>query len=306
MFCEEDAVKLRNWLLFVLLVFLWGSNWPLMKIGLGFATPLSFVLHRFLISAVVLLPLFIVLRKSIPRDANTLLMMTGLCIVFVSAMIAQSIGLVEGSSGIGALLIYTQPLFVFCLAVPLLKEKVTVVKVIGVLLGFAGVVTLFLGRINLFSLHAAVTMLSSAVFWAVATVYYKKYLSHVDPLITNEMQLLVGSIPLIIWSFTTNSFTHSTDATYLWILLCSSTGALAFGNVIWLFLLKHEEATTLSASSLLVPALAMFFGWQLLGESITTESVLGSILTLSGVGLVNLRRRNNHRSIGQISVRMFK
>jgi drug/metabolite transporter (DMT)-like permease len=46
--------------------------------------------------------------------------------------------------------------------------------------------------------------------------------------------------------------------------------------------LRDEEAITLSSSTLLVPAVALLFGWQFLGENLNFESLLGSALTLVG------------------------
>jgi drug/metabolite transporter (DMT)-like permease len=73
--------------------------------------------------------------------------------------------------------------------------------------------------------------------------------------------------------------------------MLSSIGALAVGNIIWFFLLKEEEATTLSGSSLIIPAVAMFFGWQILGENFNVASILGSALTIGGICLLNIKRK---------------
>ena len=287
-------MKLRNWLLFVLVVLFWGSNWSIMKMGLGFAPPIAFVLHRFVLSVAVLFPLFLVLRSRLPRDSQTVIRLVVLCLIFVSIIILQALGLVNESSGISAVLTYTQPLFVFCLAVPVLQEQVTTVKLLGVAVGFIGVVVLSLGRTASFTLDSVLILLLSALAWAVAVLYYKKHLSHVDPFVTHFLQLAVGTAPLIIWSLATNSFAVPTDMSYIGILFYSSVGALAFGNIIYLFLLKQEDATTLSGSTLIIPTVALLFGWLLLGESPSPESLLGAVLTLGGVYMVNMKRKNTH------------
>jgi drug/metabolite transporter (DMT)-like permease len=262
-----------------------------MKIGLRFVPPALFVLHRFVISAVVLLPFFLILRSRIPRDRSTVAKLIILCLVFVSIIIAQAFGLSEESSGIGAVLTYTQPLFVFCLAVPFLKEEVTKTKLLGITIGFVGVLVLFIDKTGSFTLNSAFVMLLGAFLWAVAVVHYKKFLNHVDPLITHFSQLSVGVVPLVFLSATANTFIFPSDMLYIGVLVVSSAGALALGNVIWFFLLKEEEATTISGSSLIIPAVAMLFGWQLLGESFSTVALFGSALTLAGVCLLNIRKK---------------
>jgi len=102
--------------------------------------------------------------------------------------------------------------------------------------------------------------------------------------------------------FGTGGFVGSADMTYVGLLIVSSPGALAAGNVVWLYLLKREEATTLSGSSLIIPAVALLFGWWILGESLDSVSVLGCALTLVGVCLVNLRRKNSAAPVGRDKV----
>lgn len=283
-------MKPRNLLLFIFVAFLWGSNWSAMKLGLCFVPSITFVLQRFIVSATFLLPAFVLLRRRVPRDRHTLIRLLPFCIIFVSIIIAQAIGLTQESSSLGAVLTYTQPLFVFCLAIPFLKEKVTAIRLLGVAVGFAGVVTIFYNKIGSFTLAPTFVLLFGAFLWAVSVVYYKKALSHVDSTITHFLQLFIGIAPLLALNLANNSFIIPSDPLYTWIILYSSIGALATGNVIWLHLLKDEEATILSGSSLIIPAIAMFFGWRLLGESLSLESLVGAVLILSGVCLVNLRR----------------
>jgi len=70
----------------------------------------------------------------------------------------------------------------------------------------------------------------------------------------------------------------------------------AIGSTLWLYLTKKEGATVVSGSSLIIPLLAMLFGWALLSESIYTESIAGSALILVGVVLVNTRREKEKRN----------
>lgn len=273
------------------MVLFWGMNWSIMKIGLLSVPPVIFVLHRFAVSAIALLPFFIMLRSKMPRDRHTLIRLLVLCLIFVCIIIAQAIGLSQESSGIGAVLTYTQPLFVFCFAVLFLSEKATATRLLGVTVGFTGVILLFINKTGSFTFDSALVMLFGAVLWAFAAVYYKKFLSHVDPLITHFSQLSVGVIPLIFLGLTTSNFVFPLDTSYVALLMISSVGALAVGNVIWLFLLKEEEATIVTGSSLIVPVIALFFGWQLLGENFGVESLLGSALTLAGVCLINVKRK---------------
>ena len=260
-----------------------------MKIGLSFVSPLAFVLHRFIIASITLSPVLILLRKRIPKDTDTVSKLVFLSLINVSQLLVTNIGLLGESSGVGAVLTYTQPLFVFCLAIPFLKEKITAIKLLGAIIGFVGVLILFLGKISSFTLNSTSFMIFGAFLWAVTTVYYKKHLSHVDPFFTNFFQLSVGSLSLAVLSLATHSLILPMETTYLWTVLYASVGSLVVGWTIWMILLKRGEATVLSGSIFIVPVVALLFGWQILGESIQMESILGSALVLGGVCIVNLK-----------------
>ena len=64
------------------------------------------------------LPFFLFWRSRLPRDRRTLIKLVILCLLFVGVIAAQVYGLAGQNSCMGVVLVYTQPIFVFCLAVP--------------------------------------------------------------------------------------------------------------------------------------------------------------------------------------------
>jgi len=281
--------RLRNWLLFLLVVLIWGSNWAVMKIGLNYVGPLNFVLHRYTLSAVALSPILIFLRKKTPRDKQTLEKLLLLGIIYGFSIASTNMGLVHEKSGISAVLTYTQPLFVFCLAVPILKEEARIIRLLGVFLGFAGVVALSIGKPSSFEnfSYSSLFLIVGAFLWAVTIVYYKKLLNHVDPVVTNIVQLAVGAVLLAQLASVSEGFSFPAIQTYMLIILYASIFGSSIALTLWMFLLREEEATVISSSSLIIPMVAFFFGWLLLGENVELMSLLGVGLTLTGVYLVN-------------------
>lgn len=102
-----------------------------MKIALRYTSPVAFVFQRFAIGAAFLLVTVILLRKKLPKDAETLTKFVPLSLIFAAHVAVQNIALVGEGTGIGSVVTYTQPLIVFCLAVPLLGEKMTKYKTLG-------------------------------------------------------------------------------------------------------------------------------------------------------------------------------
>ena len=293
---RQDCLKSRNIPLLIVVVLLWGSNYSLVKMGLGFVSPSTLLLHRFLISLAVLFPLFLVLRKKLPRDMGTLAKLVIYGVLYTSVNATQLVGMVGESSGISAVITYTQPLFVLGMAAPLLNERITTSKIVGAIIGFTGVAILLINQMNFFTLESSFVLLLTAFLWAISVVFYKKFLGFADPFVAVFLQMVIGSVLFIALDIGVGSLIFPTNTEYVLIVLYSSIAGLAIANILWLRLLGEEEATTLSSSVLLVPAVALLFGWALLGENFGFESLLGSALTLGGVFLANLSRNRSHAS----------
>ena len=131
-------------------------------------------------------------------------------------------------------------------------------------------------------------LLSAAFLWAVAVVFYRKSLSHVNPLLTNVFTRSLGTlfVGLTILSMD-SSFLFPAQISYWAPIIYSSIGAFCVASTIWYYLLQREEAVVLSTSSLAVPIMAFIFGWLLLDETLNMISILGSVLIMLGLYLVN-------------------
>ncbi|MEM2920936.1 MAG: DMT family transporter [Candidatus Bathyarchaeia archaeon] len=286
---------LRNWLLFMLMALLWGSNWAVMKLGLQYVAPVPLLTAQYLFSLAAMSPVIISVRERIPRDKKTLVRLIAYSLLYLVQVALMRFGLVGETSGTASVLLYSQPLFVVLLSTLFLKEKATATKVLGALVGFAGVSILFIGKMSSLQIHYVLIMVVSAFLWAVETVYYKLYLSQVNPFAAILAQLLVGTFILLPFSAVTGNLHFPLNPTYLMIVTYSAVGSFAVGWSIWLFLLSKEDATVLSGSSLIVPLLALLIGWRVLGESVGAQSLLGATLTLCGVYLVNAVNRRDLR-----------
>jgi drug/metabolite transporter (DMT)-like permease len=282
-------LKKKSWLLFALMVIIWGFNWVVMKVGLRFIGPLNLVMQRLMLASMVFLPILLLRRRILPRDRLTWFKLVILSLINAASMICTNIGLVAEASGLSSLLTYTQPLFVFCLAVPFLGEEVSITRMLGVFTGFMGMVVLYAGRLRYQKglSGSFLLLILGALFWAIATVYYKKSLNYVDPAIVNIVQFPIGAFFLLPAASGLEGLTFSIDGSYILYLLYMSVLASAVGSTIWFILLRNEDATVLSTSSLAVPAIALIFGWIFLGEKIENISFLGLILIFIGTYLVN-------------------
>jgi drug/metabolite transporter (DMT)-like permease len=289
---ETALLKKQNWALFTFMVLAWGLNWTIMKIGLRFVDPLNLVMQRLALASMVLSPALIWKRRLLPKDGGTWFKMISLALINAAGMASTNIGLLHEASGLSSILTYTQPIFVFCLAIPFLGEKINLTKVLGVILGFLGVTILYASKLSspIKSSDSIFLLILGAFLWAVSVVYYKKLLSHVDPAIINMVQFPLGSIFLLIATLMLIGVSFSLTPIYIFSLFYMSTFGSAIASTIWLLLIKEEETMIVSTSSLIVPAIALIFGWIFLGETLEFYSLLGFLLIMVGIYLVNKPR----------------
>jgi drug/metabolite transporter (DMT)-like permease len=289
-------MNIRNKILFAVMVSMWALSWSVMKMGLNKAPPLAFVSHRFFIATVFFLGLHFISKIQIPREKQVLKKIL-IYILFMTLQVAlTSIGLTSQKSGVASILVYTQPIFVFILAIFFLKEPFSIPRFLGIILGFSGVAALFFEDVVATITWASLLLIVGAFCWAIGIVYYKHELQNWDVRFVNLVQAFVTSVTLYLVSLAVEPPFLSWDLSYIMILFYIGIGALGVGMTIWLVLLKNEDASVLSSSVLIVPALALFLGWLLIDESLTLNSIIGSIMTITGIYLVNQNRMVFRRS----------
>jgi len=280
----------RNWVLFLFVVFVWSSGWSVMKVALTYVDPLNFALQRFALSTLALSPLLIYVRGKIRIDRRSALKLLLLSSVNTASIVQTYWGLSYETSGVSAILTYTQPLFVFCLCVLFLRNEAKPMRLVGAFVGFFGVIVLSVGRagsIQFSSNIGDVLLLSGAFLWAVAIVYYKKSLGDVDPILTSIIQQALGAVIVAPLVLSVESFSFPLAQPYLMMVLylgIFGSGATVF---LWLYLIRQEDVTVLSLSTFLIPMIAVFLGWLVLAENMQPVSFLGIAMILAGLYLTN-------------------
>lgn len=282
--------KYRDVALFIVMVLVWSLNWPVMKVGLTYSSPIRFTSQRLALAAVSLFAYHLYVRRKIVSSSFRLskeLILYGF--IGAAQLALVSIGLKYQESGVSAVLTYVQPILVFLLATRFLGEEFTLARLTGILLGFFGVLLLFTESYNPTLSLASLCLLAGALLWAAGTVYYKLKLEEVEPSTVNLIQVSVATLLLLITGFLLEPPAETWSINYLLILAYSGPIAMGGGVTIWLILLKGNEATVLSGSSFLVPVTALLLSWITLGEHFGLKKLIGSLLVVLGVYLVNFR-----------------
>lgn len=176
-----------------------SSNYFFVKDGLSYSPPpLIFMSLRYAIAGASLLIPLIALRRFKPfmnLDLFLLSLFTTLSTGF------WSFGLLYIDPGTSAVLSYTMPpLFALPLSMLILGERPGRSNIIGIIIGFLGVVIYYLSFLGSMKLIGAILTVINAFFWAMYSTYFRKLGSR-DPLTVVSLQMLISAAMLLIPSF---------------------------------------------------------------------------------------------------------
>lgn len=268
---------------------IWGAAFPLTRIAAPAFGPVPLILIRVAFGAVAMLPLMS-LRGTAKGRVPSLVLMGVLSAGIPLVLYAYA--LLTISSGLGALLNATTPMWGALIGAIWLRERLTVQQLLGIAIGFVGVSTLvwdsvrFVGAAALLGAAAA---LAASCFYAVGAAYAKAKLADLDPRMLSTGSLWGAgafTLPLAVWQ--TPDRMPGLDA---WIcaailgVVCS-----ALGWVLYYRLLRRVGVARSTAVTFLLPISGILWGAALLHERITLAFVGSCVLVLIGTGLAIFRR----------------
>ena len=279
-------------LAFVVLVVAWGSSFSVVEVGLGYSPPVLFAGVRVLLAGVLLTAVALVWGGDLNfrRDWRVFAF---LAVFNVALFIGfQTFAVLYLPSGTAAVLIYLQPILVGVFAWAILGEPLTLTKIIGLLLGFAGI--LAVSSAGLLDAAGGVTPVgvacgvASALFWALGTVGFKRYEARISTLWAVGFPFLVGGVALTALGLALES---PADISWTGPLVYSVLYSACVGTgVAWLLffgLVRAGEASRVAAYIFVVPLAAVVIGALLLDEALGPPLLVGAALVVSGIYLVN-------------------
>ena len=284
----------RVWLAFLLLALAWGSSYLWIKIGLGSLTPLELISGRLVIGAAFLAIVVAVARQELPRTPRMyghLLVMSVINIVIPFILIA--VGEQSIDSALASILNATVPLGVIVIAPFFLPdERITVARVAGLAVGFAGVILLVapdLVNLGDSDLTGELMMLGSSLSYAVGNVYNRKNVRGLRPMIPALFQvsfaaLIIVSLAAIIdrpWE----TFSPAPEAIVAVVWLGILGSGVAY--LCYFFVLQHWGATRTSTIAYALPVVGIVLGAIVLNDPITLNRIAGTVLIIAGVAAVN-------------------
>ena len=285
-----------DWLLFVLLGFLWGSSYLFIKIGVEAGLqPFTLVSLRLLIGCALLALVLVIARERLPRSAATyghLLVMGILSVALPFSLITWAEQSVD--STLAVILNSSVPLFVILIAaVVLTDEHITVNRLIGLAIGFAGVAILVgfdPGVLAGTDVTAALALIGSSVSYAAGAVYARRFVHGLRPMIPAFFQVgfaLLVAVGLALVFESPINIPARVDAigSVVWLGLLGS----GFAYLIFFRLLGRWGATRTSLVAYLLPVFGIALGALVLSEPIDARMLIGTALVIGGIAMVNAR-----------------
>ena len=284
--------KLLNWFLFLLLCFIWGSSFILMKEGLKQLSAYEVAAIRMLSAGLVLLPFAIRSFRRMQKKDLGLLVLTGILGSFIPAILF-CVAETQIDSALAGMLNALTPFFVILIGAVFFQSKVAVQKMIGVFVGFSGMLLLFLSQKS----GSANSNVFFAALIVVATLSYglnvnmtNRYLKHVGSLDIAAIAF-VSLIPASLAVLSYTGFTKHQLSDIAVIKSVSAASVLgifgtAIASILFYMLLKRAGTLFSTMVTYGIPFVAM--GWGLLaGEAIGLLQVAGLAVILSGVYITN-------------------
>lgn len=284
-------MPLRDVMLALLVVTIWGFNFVAIKWGVEAMPPLLLTALRYLAAAI---PAVLLVRP--PAVPLRLLLAYGLLVgaaQFGLLFLAIDQGM---PAGLASLVLQTQAIFTMALAVGFLGERLHPMHVIGAVAALFGIGTMAIGRYQDAGVLPLLMVIGAAAFWGASNILTKKA-GNVDMLGFVAWSSLVPPLPLFALSLAVDGPQAILDGLTgawpegLFPVLYNGLVSTLVGYVLWSVLIKRNKASAVAPFSLLVPVVGLSCGYLILGEPMSPMDAAGAAAVFFGLALAVLGPR---------------
>jgi len=284
------------WIPFIALGLIWGSSYLWIKIGVATLPPLTLIAGRLLFGGAFLAIVVAVARQELPRQRRQyghLLVMSVVNIVIPFTLI--TVGEQSIDSALASILNATVPLTVIVLAPLFLPDEgVTIAKVAGLAVGFAGVILLVAPGLAGgtggagSSVPGELMMLGSSISYGIGNVYARRNVRGLRPMIPALFQVTFAAaivVPLAILVDQPFTRVHPAPEAILAIIWLGVLGS-GVAYLCYFTVLQQWGATRTSMVAYLLPVVGIALGGIVLGDPVTANRIGGTALVIAGIALV--------------------
>ena len=276
---------------------LWGTSFPIIKIGLNTIDPFTFLFWRFLVSCITLIVIMVLLKKfPIKLENKRLVILLG--IANATGYLLQYVGMPFTTAAKAALFINLSAMWVAILSPKLLGEHISHKKVAGVLFGLVGIVfvstNLNLSTLTQGQLVADAVLIISGITWALFMIYNKKLISTSTSGTFQSMTwvLLFTFLSIAPFGLLSGPGFFALSGWAWAAIIWTAIVCWVIPYYLWLEGLKHLSASTSTVLLLSEIVIAVIGSIAILQEPITVFSSIGALFIVIAILFVSIN--DNH------------
>lgn len=288
-----SKVFTKSTMALLVLILVWGASWPIYKLALPYTPPLLFSGMRATIGGVLLGVLLLKRLDKINWRENWKLYCISALFNTTLFFGIQTVGLNYLPGGLFSILVYFQPVLLGLFAWIWLGEFMTPVKIIGLLIGFLGILMVSLDGLTFHvSIIGVVLGIVTAICWAFGVIYVKSIRDRVDAYWMVSLQCIIGGAVLLGTGTYFESWSEiQWNSTYIFGLSYGAIFGIPISYIIYYKLINEGEASKVGSYTFLVPIIAVFIGAVFLDEPITYLLIIGLIMVGASIFIVNFRSK---------------
>jgi len=292
----------QDWSLLILLSVLWGGTYFFAGVAVKELPPLTVVLVRVFLAAAVLLPLFWYLGHSLPKSFSGWVPYFGMGLLnnvlpfgFIFA------GQTQITVGLASIINAMTPLFAVLVMACFREERLTVNRIVGVVLGIVGVAVLrgFDGSMDRTQTLGIALCLAGALSYGFAALWGRRFLAGVPPVKSATCQLMCSTLIIAVvvsiidrpWTLAAPSLNTALS------LVALAVFGTAVAYIVFFKILVRAGASNVMLVTLLIPVTALALGNIFLGEPIEAKEIFGAVII--GTGLLFIDGRAVARVTGK-------
>jgi len=282
-------MKIRSFLMLSVVVFLWGSSFALLKLGLEEISPINLAFLRFLL----VLPFLIAFTyfqdkrafdKSIFRDWKILLTLglTGVTLYHVF----QNFGLRLTTASNSSLIISANPVFIALLDHFYLKEEMTWKRVFGMTIAFLGIILIVRPTRLTFDPMGVIgdlLSLGAGLSWAFYSVFGKKILANYGAQRVTMFSMILGTLFLFPILLVSEKPALPTSIWIWFLLLILSLLCSGMAYLFWYKALEDVSPTRVGVFLFFLPVVSVSVAHLVLLESLDVSFAIGALFVMLGV-----------------------
>ena len=281
--------------LFYFLLFLamigWGASWVNIKILSNYLDEFETMFFRFFITAITMIPIILVLKKSFKINLKTFFVVLSTSIAMIAYMKYFYLGTKFGTASLGGAFVTSLiPINTFLIMAILGSKTISKKDSFALALGAIGVMTMLnvwsFKTDEIFVIHNLYFILAS-LLWPVVTILSSKAVN-ISPIVFTLYLYIVTCILNLIFFVDLTTIEYEKLDSLFWInILCLSIAASTFANTIYFLGVEKLGASEVSSFIFLVPFAAITLSAIFLKEEITFSIIIGTILTIIAVKILN-------------------